>query len=53
MFAWFCVVAALLLLFVFVIWSKNGFVNLFIKFVYLLGAVWAIICAIKQFGLLL
>lgn len=46
----FCVVGTVL--FLFAIWAKSNLFNFFIKFVWLLMAVWAIIITLQQLGVL-
>jgi hypothetical protein len=48
----FCIVAIVLFLFLFAIWSKSNFFNFFLKFMWLLMAVWAILCSLQQLDLL-
>jgi hypothetical protein len=48
----FCIVATILFLFLFAIWSKSNFFNFFLKFLWLLMAVWAIVISLQQLGYL-
>ena len=48
----FCVASVVLFLFLFAIWAKSNLFNFFIKFIWLLMAVWAIVITLSQLGIL-
>lgn len=46
----FCIVSALAFMFICFIWYTETFLNILIKMFFAIMAVWAIVCALIQFG---